>query len=270
MFLKRHGRQICLRHSQRDGLGRIRQRRLGHFQDLTSLAVHLNPAAWQAWRVDFERQHPDIAVDWERLRLQAETLVQAEERRLSDAQKDGLTRQALILLLGLLDEERDQELLGQVSARLNTPPERPEAVDERAEESEDDLRRRLTDGQRALPPGRRAFDPSETTARPYLEALDDLATRLRGQGQLAESAEILKQRLDGCADETAYLEYGASSKAASLGRSGEALPVPALPPGLPALQPGLCLVAARAAGTSAGSSSARLHPRSRTRTSSGQ
>lgn len=85
---------------------------------------------------------------------QAETFVQAEEHRLSDSEKDGLNRQALLLLVGLLDEERDTEPLQLVSGRLNAPLRPAEPAEDGPEETEDNLRQRLSDGRRALPMGR--------------------------------------------------------------------------------------------------------------------
>ena len=72
-----------------------------------------------------------------------------------------------------------------------------------------------------LSPRRRRFDPSEVEAQPYREALDKRADLLLQEGQLAEGAEVLHERVQRCPTSAARLSYGAVLH--KLGRVPEAM-----------------------------------------------
>ena len=69
MYLRKMGRRYLLLHCQRMGDGRVRQRRLGHFEQAAELRQSLSCGRWRA---EFERKFPKVSVDWQQLGRLAE------------------------------------------------------------------------------------------------------------------------------------------------------------------------------------------------------
>jgi len=226
MFLrKRHLRYVLL-HTYRDGRGRVRQRRLGHFEDRAALARQLEPERWSCWVKAFAQDYPEVKVDWERLLLQARRFlassecndkqnVQAKRRTSKDTRADQIQR-LIRTLGGLLDQENDPEVLQRVAPSLqqllskSTPPD-----DELGE-----LRQRFYQ-ERANLPSRRCFDPADPQVVPYLAALQLLLQALDSQGQWDECARLLAEQVRRCPSAQGYADYGAVLQL--LGRSDEAM-----------------------------------------------
>lgn len=226
MFLHRHRNQIYLLHSQRDGRGRVRQRRLGQL-NISDLERCLR--GWDDWCSQFSQRYPDILVNWAKVREQAEKLVLVHPPAAKSADQARPTpavariRRALQKLLTALENQGRPEVLAQLGPEIGELEARLfQTAGGLDEDSEEGLaRRQLREARRNLPPGRRIFDPGDVQAQPYLHALDRLSAWLAGQGRLEESAVLLAERLQACPAGPGRAAYGAVLQ--RLGRFGEAL-----------------------------------------------
>lgn len=206
MFLRALGNRFFLFHSYRDGLGKVKQRRLHTFVSPEALRAHLEPRAWAALQANLTSRCPELSVDWERLRAQAQSMLQASPATRRPVQKERL-QQACRVIARLIDEEPDPGPILEELEKL-----RDRAL-ERAPRLED-ARKLVQSGQlpkaeslllaikgsaEALLPVRRTkSDPSESRAQPYLEALDLLAEVYRRSGRLQDALEMLQVRLRHC------------------------------------------------------------------------
>lgn len=74
-FFRIRGNSISLLHGQRDEARGVRHRRLRTFKGASELRAHLEPESWARLRLAVEQEHPELALDWESLRRQAEELL---------------------------------------------------------------------------------------------------------------------------------------------------------------------------------------------------
>ena len=179
MFLRKMGRRYLLLHSQRMGDGRVRQRRLGHFEQLAELRQSLSCGRWRA---DFARKFPRVSVDWERVSGQAEQFPEAPPPR------DRHQRIAMLKrnLLTLLREDGPDGIRNFVRE-----------VEGQAEEV-----------RTALPARRRRFEASEPSASEYFQALEARAEVLRAEERLQESASVLQEWVAASGSPESRLAYG--------------------------------------------------------------
>lgn len=141
MFLRQMGRRILILHSYRDGLGKVCQRRLGHFLDSTSLEKQLD---------ELPGRCPEFAGEWVRLRQRAQALLDST-RPLQPRERQA--RKAIQTLLNWLAEGGDPELV----KPLQSPPTSP--VAEGGEEHK--LRAHVQATRDALPSQRGVFGHSD-------------------------------------------------------------------------------------------------------------
>ena len=81
-FLRVRGKSISLIQGVRHEDFGVRHRRLYTFPGgLDTLREHLRPEAWAKIQLDVEQRHPDVVADWNRLREDAQALLQREEAR---------------------------------------------------------------------------------------------------------------------------------------------------------------------------------------------
>ena len=114
MFLRKMGRRYLLLHNYRDGSGRVCQRRLGHFERATELRRSLT---CDDWRAEFSRKHPDLSVDWERLRERTEELAD-DQAHISRAERIRILTRNLVTLLREEGPEQRAGLLRQLQESL--------------------------------------------------------------------------------------------------------------------------------------------------------
>jgi len=226
MYLRKQGRRIYLLQSYRDGLGKVRQRRFGHFCDL---------AGWQRQRLELPLRCPELRGQLERLDGRAELMLEALPGPRQPQARVGAIRGLIRTLLTKLAEEEDERVLAalaadlqQLSARLGQTAAEDLLVEAEQqmqqgdlEEAEANLDQLVLASRAALPARRQSFDPCDPKARTYLEALDRLGQVLLKQNLCQEAAEVLKERVTGCPSPPARLLYG--SLLQKLGRRQEAI-----------------------------------------------
>ena len=191
MFLRKMGRRYLLLHSQRMGDGRVRQRRLGHFEQVAELRQSLSCGRWCA---DFERKFPWISVNWGRVREQAERLPEVAPRA-DREQRIALLKRNLLNLLREEGPEATREFLREVESQAQ-------------------------EVRSALPARRRRFESSEPSACEYFQALEAQAEELRAENRLEESATVLREWVAAAGSPEARLAYGGVLQ--QLGRLAEA------------------------------------------------
>ena len=205
------GRRYLLLHNYRDGSGKVCQRRLGHFEQGSELRRSL---ICRDWRADFARKHPELTVDWQRLRERAEELADDREYA-SRAQRIQLLTRNLVTLLREEGAEQRAALLGQLQEALGEK-DAPEGEDESS------LRQLVRARRARLPVRRQRFETQEPEVAPYLQSLEKLGENLRRQGRLEDYAEVLGVRAQSVPNEEARLAYGVALQVAGRGRQARA------------------------------------------------
>jgi len=226
MFLRKRHQRYVLLHSYRDGRGRVRQRRLGHFEGKDALARHLQPERWQQWKAAFVEEHPEVNVDWQRLQIQAQKFVDDSDpadkpgaltkRRTSRKSREEKIEQHLRALTSLLEQESQPEFLQRIVPKLEQLLSEVVPLNDEL----GSLRKRLHQERAKLPP-KRSFHPTDPQVVPYLEALHPLLQALEGDGQWDECARLLAQRVHRCPCPQAFADFGAILQL--LGRVDEAI-----------------------------------------------
>lgn len=74
MFWRQMGVKVLLLHSYRDGEGKVRQRRLAHFDGPDDFKAALSADRWSEWQRHVSATFPNLRVDWETLRSKAQEL----------------------------------------------------------------------------------------------------------------------------------------------------------------------------------------------------
>jgi len=226
MYLRKQGRRIYMLQTYRDGQGRVRQRRLGHFVD---------QASWQRQWVEFPLRCPELRGEFQKLREKAESLLESQPLPPpSQSRLEGI-RRLVRALLNKLAEEEDEEVLyaltgdlQQLKARIHQPD--PEQLRNEAEEhlaqgdfegAESQLGQLILAARATLPVRRQRFDPSDPKANTYLQAADRLAEVFLQQSLCHEAAEVLQERVRHCPTPQARCLYGTVLQ--RLGRGTEAM-----------------------------------------------
>lgn len=225
MFLRKRHQRYVLIHSYRDGRGRVRQLRLGHFEGKTALALQLEPERWQHWISAFAEDHPEVQVDWQRLRGQAQRFLESNDfedkarptkRVLTESRVERIERM-IRALSSLLDREDEPEVLQRLVPQLEQLLTKAAAPDDELR----GLRERLRQERANLPVRRRSFEPDDPQVIPYLEALQSLLEGLDGEGNWEECVPLLAERVQRCPSPQGYADYGAILQL--LGRFNEAM-----------------------------------------------
>ncbi len=238
MFWRKQGQRFLLLHNERDGRGKVLQRRL-FACGASELAAALTPRGWAELQDEVRRRCPRATPDWKALRAKAHELgnaVTVRQRPPSD--RVLALRRAVGRLRSLLEKETDPQVLETVEPDLAVLTEilskqtgasawsveeaRPKkAGSTKARHATGMLRASLDLCRRRLPPGRRRFEPDDPEGTSYLQALDNLADHLESAGRWAETAEVLRERLKACPQSEVAVRLG--GHLARLGRWEEAL-----------------------------------------------
>lgn len=225
MYLRKQGRRIYLLQSYRDGEGKVRHRRLGHFADLQG---------WQRQRAELPLRCPELRGELDKLDRRAESMLESQPPPRQPKSRAEVIRGLIRTLLTRLAEEQDEEVLASLAADLqllrarvdpsDTGKLRAEAEqqlqDGDYEQAEASLDKLVLATRATLPARRQTFDSSDPKASSYLEALDRLGEVLLKQDQWQEAAEVLEERVRSCPSSPARLLYG--SVLQRLGRKSEA------------------------------------------------
>lgn len=226
MYLRKQGRRIYLLQSYRDGQGKVRQRRLGHFSDLSG---------WNRQQAELPLRCPELRKDLDKLRERAELMLESQPSTPQPQARVKALRGLIRTLLTRLAEEEDEEVLADLGADLqllkarvsqSDPDElRAEAAQQiqqgDLEGAEANLDKLVLVSRATLPVRRQTFDPSDPKARTYLEALDRLGEVFVEQQKWQEAVEVLEERVSSCPSPAARLLYG--SLLQRLGRRQEAM-----------------------------------------------
>ena len=179
MFIRKHGRRYLILHSYRDGRGKVCQRRLGYFLDAAGLQRQL---------AELPVRCPDLADGLDGLRNRGQAILGDGSPCEAAPQRAQRIRRAARLLSTYLAEESEPEVWRECNDELAALRSKLPAAEM------DEVER----ARGRLSPRRRRFDPSEVEAQPYREALDKRAAELAQEGRLAESAEVLSERIQRC------------------------------------------------------------------------
>jgi len=225
MYLRKQGRRIYLLQSYRDSQGQVRQRRLGHFADLSG---------WQRQRAELLLRRPELREEFDKLGGRAESMLESQPLRRQPKARAEAIRGLIRTLLNKLAEEEDEEVLASLTADLQLlsarvgPSDAEELMAEAEqqlqqgdyEQAEANLDKLVLVARATLPARRQTFDSSDPRASSYLEALDRLGEVFVEQHQWQEAAEVLEERVRSCPSSPARLLYG--SLLQRLGRRQEA------------------------------------------------
>jgi hypothetical protein len=187
MFIRKRGRLCLILTSYRDGQGKVRQRRLGHFRDRETLE--------RAWA---SLSDSGLGTSLASLRPRAEQLL--EELGGSEPHRRAKkSSRSLLALLADYPELAQLDEVKQLALRLQ-----PEPVPGSGEES---LRRKVEWEAVRLHPRRHKYGPGEAGLAGYLKSKLELSQHLRQQGlagleELRATAEELPESL-------ASLDYAA-------------------------------------------------------------
>lgn len=227
MYLRKQGRRIYLLQSYRDGQGRVRQRRLGHFTDL---------ASWHRQRLELPLRCPELRGELDSLRDRAESMLEGQTPRSQPKSSVESIRGLVRTLLTKLAEEDDEEVFHEVAGDLQQLVARispPDAEGLRAEAealmsqgdfeaAEANLDQIVVAARAALPARRQSFDASDPKAQAYLGGLELLAEALLKQNLWQDAAVVFEERVRHTPTPLAScLTYGALLQ--RLGRREEAL-----------------------------------------------
>jgi tetratricopeptide (TPR) repeat protein len=233
MFLKRRGHRVDVLHSVRDGRGYVRHRRLYQFLNVRVLADQLHEDRWGAWEDEMRRRCPDIRFSADRLRAQAEALVEKSSTSSESPMAPTLAdvHKACRVLQRMFDSPEVvraalphlQELREQLAGLESE--DALQALQIKLETGELDVREELTqlssECRSVLSKGRKRVDASEPRASSYLRGMDLLAQKLFQDGQLEESLNVLQQRANCSPAPATLLAQGATLL--RLGRAAEAV-----------------------------------------------
>jgi len=214
MFLRKKSQRYLLLHSVRDGKGRVRHLRLGQFESAASLGARLQESQWQSWQEWFSDQYPEIHVNWVRLRMQAEKMFREDDgssevklaAKREVPHRVARLRSQIRSLTEVLASETDSQVLEQIHDQLIPLRTQLEQLGARFNREPD---YKEVDRARAqLPSRRKVFSEHDPEATDYLRALDDLEQSLDSQGELAECAKVLAERVRCCPSPQSRARYG--------------------------------------------------------------
>ncbi len=119
-FFRRQGKKILLLHTYRTPEGNVRQRRLHAFADEDALRLAVEAESWLGLQVTLEQRWPDLALNFDQLREEAQMLVgDSRPSEVPVAQRTQLLRAALQDALSKLQQERDPDVLRSSGRELN-------------------------------------------------------------------------------------------------------------------------------------------------------
>ena len=209
MFLRKRANRVLLLQSYRDGEGKVRQARLGHFLSVQEARDSLRS---QVWRDDFSRRNVGLKVDWEQLLEQANQLPGEIPRPVNPRPLELRAEEALSTFLRLWPQLEDAQRKSEIADLLRERLRLMEA-------SESELEAVQLRAETALEP--RRVQRQDGSADLYLKTLGDRATQLQEQGRMEEACGLLERRATMNPTEPHLAEYGAALQI--LGRSEEAI-----------------------------------------------
>ncbi len=201
MFWRQQGQRFLLLHNQRDGRGKVLQRRLFACR-AEGLKAVLTERGWAALKAEVLQHDLECSPDWKALRAKAQELYsEAPREDKSTADRVGELRRAAGRLRALLEKETDPEVLASVAPELGLIAELIGDAVQEGDESLSAIRRRL-------PPGRRRFEANDPAAQHYLCALDGSASELEQSEEWEEVVDVLRERLAACPNNDIALRLG--------------------------------------------------------------
>ncbi|MBN9415598.1 MAG: hypothetical protein J0I12_09160 [Candidatus Eremiobacteraeota bacterium] len=207
--MRKRANRVLLLRSYRDGEGKVRQARLGHFLSVQEARDSLRS---QDWRDDFSRRNVGLKIDWDGLADQAEQLPDADVKPVPQRPLGLRVEEALSTFLRLWPQLEDARRKREIADLLREQLRRMEAP-------ESELETLQWQAEAALEP--RRTQRQDGSADFYLKTLGERASQLQEQGRMDEACGLLERRVTANPSEQNLAEYGAVLQ--MLGRTEEAI-----------------------------------------------